>query len=226
MRVLSPVLTAPEAMKEDAPILLDDLRTTSFGEKTDKVSNVASHFQYKLGDLQKGLAEADVVVKREFNTATVHQGYIEPQNITVLWNEDDRILIWISTQGPFEIRRGTALAVGVPDSQVKVTPMEIGGGFGGKFPLYHEPIAVLLSKKSGQAVKIVMNRQEVFEGTGPTPGCYVKVKIGPRRRVKSPPAMHTWPSRRAHIPARRWRRALSACSPHTISPTPSLTAWT
>ena len=56
--------------------------------------------------------------------------------------------------------------------------MEIGGGFGGKFPLYHEPVAALLSKKSGKAVKIVMTRQEVLEGTGPTPGSYSKVKIG------------------------------------------------
>ena len=56
--------------------------------------------------------------------------------------------------------------------------MEIGGGFGGKFPLYHDPVAALLSKKTGNPVKIVMSRKEVFEGTGPTSGSYIKVKIG------------------------------------------------
>ncbi len=182
--VLTPVLTAPEAAKDDAPILLDDLKTKSFGEQTDNVSNVANRFQHKAGDIDKGFAEADTVIEREFDTATVHQGYIEPQNVTALWNNDGRLMIWCSTQGPFEVRKATALALDIPESQVRVTPMEIGGGFGGKFPLYHEPIAALLSKKTGQPVKIVMTRKEVFESTGPTPGSHMKVKMGATRDGK------------------------------------------
>src|SRR5262249_58754778 len=69
----------------------------------------------------------------------------------------------------------------LPVSRVKVTPMEIGGGFGGKIPVYLEPVAALLSKKTGKPVKIVMSRKDVFEGTGPTPGSYIKVKIGARK---------------------------------------------
>ena len=64
-------------------------------QQTDKVSNVADHFRYTLGDLEKGFAEADVVVEREFNTATVHQGYIEPHNATALWNNDGRVKEWL-----------------------------------------------------------------------------------------------------------------------------------
>ena len=56
--------------------------------------------------------------------------------------------------------------------------MEIGGGFGGKIPVYVEPIAALLSKKTGLPVKNIMTRTEVFDSTGPTPGSYVKIKIG------------------------------------------------
>ena len=171
--VLEPVLTAPEAMAKTAPILHSDLTTDEFGN-----SNVADHFQHKMGDIDKGFAEADVVVEREFNTATVHQGYIEPCNVTALWNDDDRIHVWLSTQGPFQYRDALALALDIPQSRVKVTPMEIGGGFGGKFPLYHELAAVLLSKKTRRPVKIVMTRAEVFGGTGPTSGSNVKVKIG------------------------------------------------
>jgi CO/xanthine dehydrogenase Mo-binding subunit len=69
----------------------------------------------------------------------------------------------------------------LPVSQLKVTPLEIGGGFGGKIPVYLEPVAALLSKKAGRPVKLVMSRREVFEGSGPTPGSYIKVKIGARR---------------------------------------------
>src|SRR5579883_1320483 len=170
--VLPCVLTAPEAMREDAPILHEDLVTKEFGEKTGRVSNVAEHFRYSMGDLEKGFAEADVIVEREFHTATVHQGYIEPQNATALWNNDGRVLIWCSTQGAFTVRDTVACMLDLPVSQVRVTPMEIGGGFGGKIPVYLEPVAALLSRKSGRPVKLVMSRREVFEGTGPTPGSY------------------------------------------------------
>jgi CO/xanthine dehydrogenase Mo-binding subunit len=75
--VLPCVLTAPEAMQDGAPILHDDLKTKEFGEQTGRVSNVAEHFRHVMGDVEAGFAQADVIVEREFNTATVHQGYIE-----------------------------------------------------------------------------------------------------------------------------------------------------
>jgi len=179
--VLPCVLTAPEAMQDDAPIVHENLKTKEFGEQTGRVSNVAEHFRHVMGDIAAGFTEADVVIEREFHTATVHQGYIEPHNATALWNNDGRILVWCSTQGAFVVRDVTACLLDVPVSRVKVTPMEIGGGFGGKIPVYIEPVAALLSKKTGRPVKIVMSRKDVFEGTGPTPGSYIKVKIGARR---------------------------------------------
>lgn len=175
------VLTAPEAMAEGAPLLHEYLETVEFGESTGKVSNVAEHFRHEMGDIGMGFAEADVIVEREVHTATVHQGYIEPQNATALWNSDGRIHIWCSTQGSFVARDATACVLDVPVSQIKVTPMEIGGGFGGKINVYLEPLAAMLSKKAGRPVKLVMSRQDVFEGTGPTPGSTVRVKIGARK---------------------------------------------
>ena len=176
--LLSPVLTAPAGMEADAPLLHENMKGKELGEEADRPSNVADHFRYSLGDIDKGFAEADLVVEREYNTASVHQGYIEPHNATALWNNDGRVLIWCSTQGSFVVRDTTACILGIPQSQVKVTPMEIGGGFGGKIPVYVEPVAALLSKKTGNPVKIVMSRQDVFEGSGPTPGSHMKVKIG------------------------------------------------
>ena len=172
--VLPPVLTAPEGIKSTGnAILHSDLRTMEGGAPKSGKTNVASRFQHKMGDIKKGFKEADVVIEREFNTATVHQGYIEPQNVTAVWNNDGRLHIWISTQGPFEYRKALSLALGLPISDVKVTPMEIGGGFGGKFPLYHEAAAALLSKKANRPVKIVMSRREVFP-VGTAPGWWVE----------------------------------------------------
>src|SRR4029077_5685873 len=147
--VLPCVLTAPEAMQDNAPILHDDLKTKEFGEQTGRVSNVSEHFRHVMGDAEAGFAQADFVLEREFHTATVHQGYIEPHNATALWNNDGRILVWCSTQGAFVVRDVTACILDVPVSRVEVTPMEIGGGFGGKIPVYLEPVAALLSKKTG-----------------------------------------------------------------------------
>jgi CO/xanthine dehydrogenase Mo-binding subunit len=163
------VLTAPEAMRDTAPQLHEGK------------SNLASQFRHVLGDAGAGFAAADVIVEREFNTATVHQGYIEPHNATALWNSDGRIHIWCSTQGAFVVRDCTAILFDIPVSRVKVTPMEIGGGFGGKIPVYLEPVAALLSKKSGRPVKIVMSRKDCFEATGPTPGSFMRVRIGAAR---------------------------------------------
>ena len=179
--VLPCVLTAPEAMQPSAPILHEDLTTKELGEDTGKVSNIADHIRFSIGDTQSGFAAADLIVEREFNTATVHQGYIEPHNATALWNNDGRISIWCSTQGSFAVRDATAAILDLSVSQIRVTPMEIGGGFGGKINAYLEPVAALLSKKSGRPVKILMPRQAVFEATGPTPGSYMKVKIGAKK---------------------------------------------
>ena len=176
--VLPPAITVEDAMAKGAPILHDDLKTEELGEQTDKVSNVAQHFQHKKGDNTKGFSQADVIVEREYRAKTVHQGYIEPHNATALWNNDGRLHIWCSTQGAFTVRDAMAQMLQIPVSQIRVIPMEIGGGFGGKIPVYLEPVAALLSKKTGHAVKIVMSRADVFEASGPTCGSWSRVKIG------------------------------------------------
>ena len=176
---LPPIMTAPQGMAEGAAILHGSLRTDELGETIDdKPSNVAQHFQHVKGDIEKGFADADVIVEREFDTVTVHQGYIEPHAATAIWNTDGRLHVWCSTQGAFTARDATSEVLHLPVSQVRVTPMEIGGGFGGKIPVYLEPVAAMLSKKSGRAVKIVMSRADVFEASGPTCGSNMKIKIG------------------------------------------------
>jgi CO/xanthine dehydrogenase Mo-binding subunit len=176
--VLQPVIDVRKAMADDAPLLDENRTTRELGEDSGKKSNIASHNQHAMGDLDEGFAAADVVVEREFDTATIHQGYIEPHNCTVWWKKDGTVTVWVSTQGPFEIRSQVAEVLDLPVSKVKVMPCEIGGGFGGKFPTYMEPAAAIMSHKTGQPVKMLMSRTEVFQATGPAPGSYMKVKMG------------------------------------------------
>jgi xanthine dehydrogenase molybdenum-binding subunit len=176
--VLEPVLDVRDAMRPDAPLLDESRRTKSIAGDEDRPTNIAEHVQFAWGEPEKGFAEADVIVEREFTTEMVHQGYIEPHAATAKWDPDGQLTIWTSTQGSFPIRSQTSGILRHPISKVKVVPLEIGGGFGGKTLVYLEPVAALLSKKSGRPVKVQMDRTEVFEGTGPTSGTYIKVKIG------------------------------------------------
>jgi len=182
--VLKPVLNVEDAMKEDAPLLHDNL-TTHFkmerfarGDDTGNKSNIAAHIQHKLGDIEKGFAEADVIVEREFSTQTVHQGYIEPHASTASWAGDGRLTVWTCTQGAFAIRSSCSAILDIPESRIKVIPTEIGGGFGAKATTYLEPVAAILAKKSGRPVKVIMSRKDVFEGTGPASATKSKTKIG------------------------------------------------
>ena len=107
-------LTLRDALKEDAPVLHEKMTTLFKGEgaarrqDTGVKGNIAGHVQFKLGDVEKGFAEADVIVEREFDTETVHQGYIEPHACTVTWNPDGRVTVWTCTQSSFGIRSGVA----------------------------------------------------------------------------------------------------------------------
>jgi xanthine dehydrogenase molybdenum-binding subunit len=172
---LPAAITLEQAMAPGAPIIHAELRTSDSG---DQPTNVASHLQFKRGDLEAGFAAASHIVEREFNTAMVHQGYIEPHNAVAMCNSDGRVTVYCSTQAPFELRQMIAQVVGIPLGDVKVVPAEIGGGFGGKCMVYLEPLAVLLSRKTGHPVKMVMNRAEVLRATGPTSGSLIKVKMG------------------------------------------------
>ena len=183
--VLEPVIDVRAAMQPGAPLLHDDLLHTSvMGEVSANPSNVAAYMKFEKGDPDAGFAAADVIIEQEFTTASVHQGYIEPHNATAHWRADGQINIWCSTQGAFVVRANTADVLRVDVSSVRVTPLEIGGGFGGKVSFYLEPVAALLSRQSGQPVKVLMSRPEVFEGSGPAPGSWMRVKMGATRAGK------------------------------------------
>ncbi|MEE3053968.1 MAG: molybdopterin cofactor-binding domain-containing protein, partial [Planctomycetota bacterium] len=176
---LLPVLTRVlDAMKEGSPLLHEDLRTNEMGKKADTPSNISDHLHFEQGDPDTAFENAHLVVEREFKTQTVHQGYIEPHVATAHWNQDGHLTVWASTQGAFSAREQTAETLALPVSKVKVIPCEIGGGFGGKIPIYLEPVAAVLSRKSGRPVKIQMTRDGVFEGTGPTPASFMRIKVG------------------------------------------------
>jgi CO/xanthine dehydrogenase Mo-binding subunit len=182
--VLPHVIDVVLAMRPDAPLLHDDLFTAGVEPKPEKPSNVAKRVEIKVGDVEAGFKKADLIVEREFKTAPVHQGYIEPHAALATASEDGSVELWTTTQGHFIVRAHCARLLGLDMGQVRVTATEIGGGFGGKTVVYLEPLAIALSRKAKRPVKMVMSREEVFKASGPTSGATVRVKMGATRDGK------------------------------------------
>lgn len=179
--VLPHVIDVQEAMKPDAPILHDDLYTEGVTPRPDTPSNIAKRVEFKLGDIEAGFVQADVVVEREFTTQPTHQAYIEPHAVVADTSEDGSTQIWCSSQGQFMVRAFCAKLLQMELAKIRVTPAEIGGGFGGKTTVYLEPLAVMLSRIAGRPVKMTMSREEIFRGSGPTSGAALRVKMGAKK---------------------------------------------
>ena len=189
--LLKPVLDIDSAMAADAPLLHEHLYTQGLPEKPTRASNIAQVMESTRGDIEAGFAEADVIIEHTYHTPTVHQGYIEPHACVARWGQDEQSVIWCSTQGGFDVRSMTARVLGLSISRLKVIPSEIGGGFGGKTTVYLEPVAIMLSRKSGRPVKLVMTREEVFRASGPASASKIKLKIGAKKDGRLT-AMYAW----------------------------------
>ena len=205
-----------DAIKPDAPILHE------FMKFEDKPSNIAGRIEVKKGDIAQGFAAAEVVIERTFTTRPVHQGYIEPHACLVSVGADNKTTIWSSSQGQFMVRAMTAYLTGIPQSDIRAIPAEIGGGFGGKTIVYLEPLATLLARKSGRPVKMVMTREEVMRATGPTSASKSTVKIGATRDGTIVAAQGTFYLQAGALPGSPIRGAVG-CSfspydiPHVLS---------
>jgi CO/xanthine dehydrogenase Mo-binding subunit len=182
--VLPHVIDVEEAMAANAPVLHDDMFTKGVTPKPTKASNVAHKHVMGRGDVATAFAAAEVIVEGKYDTAAVHQGYIEPHACVASWGADGQSTIWCSSQGQFLVRALVAKILNMPLSDLKVIPAEIGGGFGGKTTVYLEPVALALSKKCGRPVKIVMSREEVFHASGPTSGAAMQVKLAATKAGK------------------------------------------
>lgn len=179
--VLQPVMSLDQAMADGAPLLDVQIFTQGLSEKPTTPSNIVSRVEFKRGDVKKGFAKADVIIEGEYRTPTVHQGYIEPHACLASINEGGQATLWCSTQGHFDVRASSAKVLDMDVCDIKVIATEIGGGFGGKTVVYQEPVAILLSRRSGRPVKMVMDRDEVFRASGPASATLAKVKIGAKK---------------------------------------------
>ena len=197
--VLPHVIDVDEAMAPDAPLLFENMITRGIEPPPTKPSNISKRLEFAMGDVEAGFKQADVVIEKEFKTAAVHQAYIEPHACVAKYEADGQCEIWSSSQGHFQMRALTAQIIGARLGDLRVTPAEIGGGFGGKTVTYLEPVAAILSKKSGLPVRLQMTREDVFRASGPD---FRRVDVGEDRRQEG---RHDRRGRRhLQVPGRRF----------------------
>ena len=134
-------------------------------------NNIAKNPVFSFGDLDAGFAAADHIFEGVYRTQRVHTCYMEPRVCVVESETDGRITVHSSMQHTFGLREKLAVALGIPESKVNVVkPAYIGGGFGGKLDIGHiEPIAALLSLKTGRPVRAEHTRTEDFISTTRNP---------------------------------------------------------
>ena len=177
--VLPHVTDVDEAMKPGAPAIRPGAADYSVPEGLHP--NVMRYIEYGHGDLEAGFAAADLVMENTYKTEATHQGYIEPHACLAQLGPDGKGEMWVCTQGHWYVRRMSAAVLGIDVANLRVTPSEIGGGFGGKTTVFIEPVALALSRKAGKPVKMVMTRSEVLRSTGPTSSSSIDVKMGMKK---------------------------------------------
>lgn len=193
---LPALVDAEAAMADGAPAVLEAVEeiseedaaihgaaTSSESEPAQRPPNVTAVASFTRGDTASALAGADVVVKERYRLAAVHHSPMEPHVAIVRPEPDGGATIWAPTQGPFALRDEIAKVLGVPPHTVRVVPMPVGGGFGGKVTLL-ETLLALLARRIGRPLRMALTRQQDFVVGHPAPAAVFDIELGARRDGK------------------------------------------
>lgn len=133
---------------------------------------------YERGNIDDAFNSADVIVEGKYSTQVVIHNPTEVHCSVVYW-ENDKLIIYDSTQGVFEVRKRVAEALAIPPENVRVIKKYMGGGFGSKLEAgKYTVMAALISKKINRPVRIALDRKEMNLAVGNRPDSIQKLKIG------------------------------------------------
>src|SRR5262245_60441553 len=179
---LPAVVGLAAAMAPDAAVLHEHVLTKGAEPRPRAASNICSRTVIARGDAAQALAAAQATAQIGVAVDTAHQGYLEPQVMVADVDANGFVTVWASTQGQFTAELMIARMLALPQSQLKVVPLEVGGAFGGKIVIHGEAVAARLAQKCGRPVKIVLTREEVMQGgSGPAAAAMIDVAVGAER---------------------------------------------
>jgi CO/xanthine dehydrogenase Mo-binding subunit len=179
---LPAVYDPEEAMQDDSPKLHPDMATyAGYPKEIGSVTNTYTTFDWAKGDVEAGLASADLVVENTFKTPRQHQGYMEPHSCVVYLDEGGRLHVWAGNKSPYPAKRFIAIATGLEKDNVVLHPVTIGGDFGGKGSPLPIPIAHLLAKATGRPIRIVFDYSEDLMAANPRHASVIHMRTGVNR---------------------------------------------
>jgi selenium-dependent xanthine dehydrogenase len=161
-----PVVSSAEAaLAERAPLVHDG-------------GNVLEHIQLRRGDVEKGFAEADIVLENEYRTPRGDHAFMEPEAAVGLVDGEGRVVVYVGSQIPFSDRAQIAASLDLPDDRVRVIQTKVGGAFGGKEDIAAQIHVALLAKLTGRPVKLVYSREESMIAHPKRHECLIRLKTG------------------------------------------------
>jgi len=161
----------------------DDPITYQFPLHADPHRNLAASAADGIGDMDKGFAEADVVIERKYRGNRVQSTPLEP-HVVYAKVDGGRLVLHASTQVPWHVRRIVAGVVGIPENKVRVVKERVGGGFGAKQDIVVEDVAGFLAWTTGRPVYFRYNREQEFVASRTRHAMEVTVKLGAKRDGK------------------------------------------
>jgi len=166
---LQPVITNPvQARQEGQPQLHPN-------------GNLLKHIKVRKGDMDKGFAEADVILEHTFHTPITDHAFMEPECSVAAPKPDGRMEIYVGSQIPYQDRTQVARVMGWDESRVRIVGQLMGGGFGGKEDVMGQIHSALLANVTQRPVKLLFDRHESLLVHPKRHATQICVKIGAKK---------------------------------------------
>ena len=168
-----------EASQPAAPVIHEDREIQKDSHGHDLPPNVGNFRRYVKGNIRKGFAESDYVFEDTFRTRIQHHAPLETHGAIAQFDASaGAYTIWTTTAGHHCAAEDLARLFGISVNQVRVVAMTQGGGFGGKNRYLVEPICMVLARKLGRPVKLILTREEEMRITRGRSETIVEIKTG------------------------------------------------
>ena len=178
--LLTPVLDLDSAI-DNTNLVHEDQPFTNFDIGCDSSRNIAASHYSEQGDVEKELAQCDVVIESSYQTQAQAHAMMETYRATTSLDVNGRLQVMTSTQIPFHVRRHLSRILDIPHSRIRVLKPRVGGGFGGKQTAIAEIFPAIVTMKTGKPATLVYGRQETFCCTTTRHAMHIGVRIGADR---------------------------------------------
>ncbi len=181
-KIATEAMNLIEADIEKLPVISDPVQSKQPGTAAlHENGNMLRHIKVRKGDVERGFADADVILEHTFHTPIMDHAFLEPECSIAVPTTGGRMEIYVGSQIPYQDREQVARALGWPEERVRVIGQLMGGGFGGKEDIAGQIHAALLANATGKPVKLLFDRRESLLVHPKRHATRIKIKIGARK---------------------------------------------